>query len=339
MIWSRTREQTGRLMLFSLLSISMAMLGACSAPTDRGQVDIGFAVSPSGEEIVFNAAGEGKRDLYRLLLPGGEVKPVTSTPTYEYSPSYSPNGQTIVYAAARKLTESFHLYTCGLDGAGRKQITHDDSVADMKPTFSADGTRIVFARAYRRRPYSMGGWVWDNWDVCIVNADGSGFRRITHNKYYHLGSPALSPRGGTILFGAETLDDRSGIYVVNESGATPPRRLTGADHGSWPRWSPNGQQILFTSDRAHQYHYTPWIMQRDGSRPAKISDTECTQTAFTADGKQILFLHQTRHSGAPPIEYDLLEMDRDGRNLHLIADSSLFNDPLNWKRPQPSAAL
>ena len=43
----------------------------------------------------------------------------------------------------------------------------------------ADGTEIVFARAYRHRPYSMGGWTWDDWDVCVVQSNGTKVRRVT----------------------------------------------------------------------------------------------------------------------------------------------------------------
>jgi superfamily II DNA/RNA helicase len=56
-------------------------------------------VSPLDDAILFNAAGTGGRDLYRLNLSDLNVTRIAETTDYETAPSYSPDGLRIVYAA------------------------------------------------------------------------------------------------------------------------------------------------------------------------------------------------------------------------------------------------
>ena len=54
-----------------------------------GHGDITFAVSPRGDAIVFNAVGEGGRDLYRLDMATFRVARIAATPDYEVGPDIS----------------------------------------------------------------------------------------------------------------------------------------------------------------------------------------------------------------------------------------------------------
>jgi Tol biopolymer transport system component len=61
-----------------------------------GHADITFAVSPRGDVIVFNAVGDGGRDLYRLDLATRRVTQIAATPVYEVAPAVSPGGKSVV---------------------------------------------------------------------------------------------------------------------------------------------------------------------------------------------------------------------------------------------------
>ncbi len=83
------------------------------------------------------------------------------------------------------------------------------------PTWSPDGSEIAFRR--RRGRYSQ---------ICVINADGSGQRRLTRDKDNY--APAWSPDGSRIAFVRELVDDvgadspgrtKEEIWVMNADGS------------------------------------------------------------------------------------------------------------------------
>ena len=216
------------------------------------------------------------------------------------------------------------------DGSERRQITNVQTY-DSLPSFSHDGTKIVFARAARHRPYSMGGWTWDHWDVFTVNADGSGLKQITHEKYHALDAPQWSPDGTKILFSAPPPPSLNyDVFVVDAHGTKPARALTTDGRSNAPSFSPDGRNVVFISDVAVKYDYEVWRMNADGTHRAQITHNKSynQRPVFTPDGKRIVFQSDPGRSQ----KYDLWQTDSDGGNPRQIADSSLFDDPMHWKK-------
>jgi Tol biopolymer transport system component len=75
-------------------------------------------------------------------------------------------------------------------------------------------------------------------DIYIINADGSGLRRLTNGM-----DPAWSPDGTKVAF-ARWRDPR-GIYVIDEDGSNE-TLLFGWSQAKAPAWSPDGSRIVFT---------------------------------------------------------------------------------------------
>jgi Tol biopolymer transport system component len=101
-------------------------------------------------------------------------------------------------------------------------------------------------------------------DIYVINADGSGLRRLTDGM-----DPAWSPDGKKVAF-ARWRDPR-GIYVIDEDGSNE-TLLFGWKEAKAPAWSPDGSHIVFTRQyggreedhESHRYgfHWTqtahPW---------------------------------------------------------------------------------
>jgi Tol biopolymer transport system component len=68
--------------------------GAGASQVEHGNVT--FAVSPDGQHIAFSAADD---DLYLLSLEKRRVSRLTKTDVRESSPSFSPDGKALIYAA------------------------------------------------------------------------------------------------------------------------------------------------------------------------------------------------------------------------------------------------
>jgi hypothetical protein len=75
-------------------------------------------------------------------------------------------------------------------------------------------------------------------DIYVINADGSGLRRLTDGM-----DPAWSPDGQKVAF-ARWRDPR-GIYVINEDGSNE-SLVFGWSQAKAPAWSPDGSRIVFT---------------------------------------------------------------------------------------------
>jgi Tol biopolymer transport system component len=289
--------------------------------------DVAFDVSPKGDYIVFTANGEGGHDIYLLVLKTLQVKRVLRTPEHEYDPRFSPDGRQIVYAAAMKSKEAAHLFVCALDGTGRKQLTREKNVFDWQPSFSRDGSQIVFARAGRRRPYSMGGFTWDQWDFYKMTSDGKQIQRLTRGKYYQTYAPTFSPDGKSIVFGIQ--EENADIYrmLLNKKKAL--ERLTRDGHNYYTTLAADSKELLFLSDQASPFNFDIYRMKPNGTGRARITDHKSYLVGprAIADGKHIYFLSDPKRDS----RYDLCRVDRDGKNLLRIADSRLFDAPLRWK--------
>ncbi|KAB2848549.1 MAG: Tol-Pal system protein TolB, partial [Hyphomicrobiaceae bacterium] len=110
----------------------------------------------------------------------------------------------------------------------------DGRAIDTGPCYSPDGRRIVFEsdRDGTQQLY-------------IMNADGSGVRRITPNEGRY-STPVWSPRGDYIAF-TKQLGGKFLIGVLKPDGSGE-RILTEGFHNEGPTWAPNGRVIMFFRD-------------------------------------------------------------------------------------------
>ena len=126
------------------------------------------------------------------------------------------------------------------------------------PVWSPDGQKIAFASKRE-----------GNWELYVMNADGSGQRNLTRNAAndYLYDAQPWSPDGRKLVFGRDRNGDGGSdhIYVINADGSGE-RNLT---RGREPRWSPDGQKITFTSKRENWAEI--YVMNADGSGQQRLT--------------------------------------------------------------------
>jgi len=143
--------------------------------------------------------------------------------------------------------------------------------ADQSP----DGTRLAAVRG-----------VAPNWDVFLLNADGSVARRLTDHPAVDY-MPVWSPDGQRIAF-VSVRDGHQEIYTMRADGSELTQLTRGSAHNSEPAWSPDGQFIAFRSERDGRPQV--YVMQADGSgQRALTRDSTHAAPAWSPDGKRIVF--------------------------------------------------
>jgi Tol biopolymer transport system component len=224
-----------------------------------GDIFLAPALSNDGKTIAFLSNGNLKRgqvfiDLWLADAETGkrEAHLVHSEldPNFEelrvlYSQSaFSPDGKYLALTAQQRGRDVLYLF----DVAARKEAKRFDLALESVtgPSWSPDSKRLVFSG-------SRGGIT----DLYIVNADGSGFRQLTDDRFGDL-QPQWSPDGRTIAFASDR--DSASFDLLRFR----PWRITLLDLASGaisvppgqaglnlnPQWAPDGRSIAYVSDRS-----------------------------------------------------------------------------------------
>ena len=126
------------------------------------------------------------------------------------------------------------LYLVLPSGRGRRLLARGAE----QPAWSPGRTRIAFA----------GGGVVGQEGIWVMNADGTGRRRLTRRPGD--GDPSWSPDGRRIVYRSSSATSFD-LWVVFSTGGTPrPLLRTPQANELEPDWSPDGGRIAFQSTRA-----------------------------------------------------------------------------------------
>jgi Tol biopolymer transport system component len=162
---------------------------------------------------IIGADGSGMRD----LVPGS-------------FPAWSPDGTWIAFRGVTGVD----LALIRPDGTGLTPLGGPNAEC---PVWSPDSQRILYCRNA-----DTSGVVSDNWEVWVMNRDGSGQRQLTDNpaRDYPI---AWSADGSRIVFFSQR-DGAGASFVMDADGSHVVRVTQATDLSTVGAWLPNGRFII-----------------------------------------------------------------------------------------------
>lgn len=99
-------------------------------------------ISPDGTQVAFTYKG----DIYKVSADGGTAVRLTTAPSIESEPVWSPDGSHIAFASDRNGAQD--IYLMAADGGDVRRLTFH-SATESPETFTPDGKYVVFSAAWQ----------------------------------------------------------------------------------------------------------------------------------------------------------------------------------------------
>ena len=228
----------------SWVSRSGAVSPAASAPLDFLALD----VSPNGRQAALQVTDGTQHDIVILDFAADTPRRLTTTPTDEISPVWSPDGRFVVYASTNSaMPGQSRFYAQRADGLGQPTLLLDSDKPAVPGGFDRDGKVLV---------YSLSLEVGRDMDVMLLPLDRSdpnvikGGTPRPFRKTPALEAVARVSRDGrwVAYVSDEGVPGVFNIFVESFPGPGG-RWQVSTDFGIWPAWSPVKSELLYVPAR------------------------------------------------------------------------------------------
>ncbi len=254
------------------------------------------------------------------------MTPLTTDPTPDWAPRWSPDGNQIVLYAYRSGNRD--VWVMASTGGEPTAVT-DGFTNVWSPDWSADGSKLLYVsnqggtmdlwqqrigqdskpegepepvtsglelRSAAFSPdggklaYTRGRWMTNVWRIPILPdrpATRTDAQQITFDNAF-IQFLDLSPDGTRLVLSSDRAGNQDLWTLPSEGGVMTP--LTTDPTPDWnPRWSPDGNEIVFYAYRSGNRDV--WIMPADGGPARQITSDPGADIspAWTSDSSQITF--------------------------------------------------
>ena len=161
---------------------------------------------------------DGNAEIYVMHADGSGQTNLTNDPAHDDNPSWSPDGNTILFDSDRTECAGTQIFSMTTSGGSVTPL-----IAGYNPEWSPSGTGFLFLRASQ---------IWIS-----STTDGSSVRQLTTDANLHL-TPGWSPDESKVVF-ASSVSGNEEIWTVNAADGAGATQLTPDAQGeSWtPTWT------------------------------------------------------------------------------------------------------
>jgi len=299
----------------------------------------GFSATPTNLTVAFTSTVTGDNLTYLWDFGDGN----TST---EANPSHT-------YALAGTYNVTQTVSNAGGSNAITQPVTASEAVAAPVAGFSATPTNLTVAFTSTATGDNL-TYTWDFGDGSATSADANpthvyavaGTYNVTQTVSNAGGSNAITQTvtvsdpvqqptipTGDIVF-VSNRDGNNEIYVMNTDGSEPVNVTNNGANDRHPAWSPDGSQIVFSSDRDNgtQDIYTLAIDTLNVTRLTADSGNN-SEPVWSPDGSKIAFTSDRTGDN------DIFVMNTDGSGqTQLTTDTANDSDP-TWSPDSTAIAF
>jgi Tol biopolymer transport system component len=276
------------------VALGMAAVGA--APAAGEVAFVSHSCEDGGERLIASELcaagifrvhddGTGLRRLTTGWTPGREGSALSG----DFSPSWSPGGQRIVFARQTGTAGDNQLFVMNADGSDQR-LLHDRPPpgfnSEESPAWSPTGEHIAFVAAGIDTPT----YHETSRPVVLVDSDGSNPRQLTPAGWETF-SPSFTPDGARVVYfggpGPDSPDHTDGgVFQTDLQGAATERLMFAADMvpaGNGLAISPDGEYVAFTSQGGL------FTMRLDGTELVNRTDMGSLTPAWSPLGPTLFF--------------------------------------------------
>ncbi len=258
-------------------------------------------------KIAFASDRKGKKSIFVMDYDGGNVTKITRGGELNLTPSWSPDGQHIIYTSYKGGQPN--LYIAESNGATVYQLTSFQGLT-TGGSFSPDGRRILFNS-------SKDG----NSEIYIMDRNGKNEKQLTNHRAID-SSPCWSPNGKQIAF----TSDRSGspqIYMMDDEGTNLHRISWISNYCDSPAWSPDGSKIAFAARKDGRFHIAVYDIEKNSTDFLTKGWHNNENPCWSKDGNLIAFASDRKG------KWQIYLMRKDGSSQKAITSEGNNKTP-DW---------
>ncbi len=160
--------------------------------------------------------------------------------------------------------------------------------------------------------------------VCVINADGTGFRRLTTDDSRQHYYPSLSPDGNSVVYAAFREENIYELYEMDLATGNVKQLTRKLGVLNAPEISPDGQFITFMRWTSNPDKYQIMVMERNGENPNNIPKITGWDPTWSPNGKSILFASDMKGS------IQLYVVKENGSGLHQVGSLPAIRGRSDW---------